>query len=88
MIAPEPHVHSDELAETWLRHQMEIFSALLTLCDGNSPVTGELPSQRPVTWSFEVFFNLEFPQRDISYFFSDCASMSRTGILSFKNISD
>ena len=24
----------------------------------NSPVTGEFPSQRPVTWSFDVFFDL------------------------------
>ena len=36
---------------------METFSALLVLCEGNSPVTGELPSQRPVTLSFDVFFN-------------------------------
>ena len=28
------------------RHQMETFSALLTLCVGNSPVTGEFPAQR------------------------------------------
>ena len=30
----------------------------MALCVGNSPVTGELPSQRPVTWSFDVFFDL------------------------------
>ena len=36
----------------WWRHQMETFSALLALCAGNSPVTGEFPSQRPVTRSF------------------------------------
>ena len=40
------------------RHQMETFSALLALCEGNSPVTGEFPSQRPVTRSFDVFFDL------------------------------
>ena len=28
------------------------------LCVGNSPVTGEFPTQRPVTRSFEVFFDL------------------------------
>ena len=28
------------------------------LCTGNSPVTGEFPAQRPVTRSFDVFFNL------------------------------
>ena len=39
----------------WLRHQMETFSAFLALCAGNSPVTGEFPSQRPVTRSFDVF---------------------------------
>ena len=43
---------------TWWRHQMETFSASLALCVGNSPVTGEFPSQRPVTRSFDVFFDL------------------------------
>ena len=38
----------------WWRHQMEIFSALLALSAGNSPVTGEFPSQRPATRSFDV----------------------------------
>ena len=33
---------------------METFSALLALCAGNSPVTGEFPSQRPVTQSFDI----------------------------------
>ena len=37
------------------RHQMEKVSALPVLCAGNSPVTGEFPSQRPVTRSFDVF---------------------------------
>ena len=37
---------------------METFSALLIFCAGNSPVTGEFPSQRSVTRSFDVFFNL------------------------------
>ena len=39
-------------------HHMETFSMLLALCAGNSPVTGEFPSQRPVTWSFDVYFDL------------------------------
>ena len=43
---------------TWWRYQMETFSALLALCAGNSPVTGEFPKQRPATRSFGVFFNL------------------------------
>ena len=37
---------------------METFSALLALCAGNSPVTGEFHAQRPVTRSFDVFFDL------------------------------
>ena len=43
---------------TWWRNQMEIFSASLAICAGNSPVTGEFPSKRPVTRSFDVFFDL------------------------------
>ena len=43
---------------SWWRHQMETFSALLAFCAGNSPVTGEFPAQRPVTRSFDVFFDL------------------------------
>ena len=39
------------------------FSMLLTLCVGNSPVTGEFPSQRPVTRSFDVFFDLRLNKR-------------------------
>ena len=42
---------------------MEAFSTLLALCAGNSPVTGEFPSQRPVTRNFDdVFFDLRFEQ--------------------------
>ena len=37
---------------------MKTFSALLAICAGNSPVTGEFPSQRPVTWSFDFFLRL------------------------------
>ena len=37
---------------------METFSALLALCAGNSPVTGEFPLQRPVMQNFCVFFEL------------------------------
>ena len=53
------------LKQSWWRHQMESFSALLALCAGNSPVTGEFPSQRPVMWSFDVFFNLH-PNKQLS----------------------
>ena len=37
----------------WWCHQMETFSALLALCAG----TGEFPAQRPMTRSFDVFFD-------------------------------
>ena len=47
----------------WWRHQMETFSALLTFCAGNSPVTGEFPAHRPVTRSFDVFFDLRLYKR-------------------------
>ena len=33
------------------------------LCAGNSPVTGEFPSQRPVTQRFDVFFDLRLNKR-------------------------
>ena len=49
--------HTD-MIKTWWRHQMETFSVLLALRAGNSPVTGEFPAQRPVTRSFDVFFDL------------------------------
>ena len=41
----------------------ENISVLLTLCAGNSPVNGEFPSQRPVTRSFDVFFDLRLNKR-------------------------
>ena len=43
---------------TWWRHQMETFFALLTFCAGNSPVSGEFLTQRPLKQSFDVFFDL------------------------------
>ena len=43
---------------TWWRHKMEIFSALLALCEGNPSVTGRFSSQVLLTQSFDVFFDL------------------------------
>ena len=37
---------------------METFSLLLAICVGYSPMTGEFPTQRPVTQSFDIFFDL------------------------------
>ena len=42
---------------------METSFALLARCAGKSPVTGEFPSQRPVTRSFDVFFDLRLNKR-------------------------
>ena len=39
-----------------------IFRVTGHLC-GNSPVPGEFPAQRPVTWSFDVFFDLRLNKR-------------------------
>ena len=37
---------------------MEAFYALLALCEGNLPLIGEFPPLRPVTRSFDAFFDL------------------------------
>ena len=37
---------------------MEIVSALLALCVGNSPVSGEFPAQRPGQWRGALIFSL------------------------------
>ena len=50
--------HPTRLLASWWRHQMETFSALLAICAGNSPVPGEFSTQRPVTRSCDVFFDL------------------------------
>ena len=42
---------------------MEIFPALLAVWAGKSPVTGEIPAQRPVRRSFDDFFDLRLNTR-------------------------
>ena len=42
---------------------MEPLPAILALCAGNLPITGEFPSQRPVTPSFDIFFDLRLNKR-------------------------
>ena len=42
---------------------METFSALLAICAGNSPVSGEFPAQKPVTRSFDIFVDLRLSKR-------------------------
>ena len=50
--------HVGSMFTSWCCHQMETFSTLLALCAGNSPVSGEFSSQRPVMQSFDVFVDL------------------------------
>ena len=56
----QQHTHDMVSLKTsqWWRHQMETFSALVAICVENSPVTGEFSAQMPVTWSFDVFFDV------------------------------
>ena len=42
---------------------MEPFFTLLAFCAGNSRVTGEFPSQRPVMLNFDIFFDLRLNKR-------------------------
>ena len=59
---------------------METFSALLAICAGNSPVPDEFPAQRPVTRSFDIFFDLRLDKRwinnreagDLRRYFAHC----------------
>ena len=52
-----------EEEKSWWRYQMETFSALLAICAGNSPVTGEFSAQMPVTQNFDVSFDLRLNKR-------------------------
>ena len=52
-----------QIPQSWWRHRMETFSALMAVCEGNSPVTGEFPAKRPVTRIFDVFFDLRLNQQ-------------------------
>ena len=54
---------SGEINMAWWRHRMETFPALLAICSGNSPVTGEFPAQRSVTQRFDGFFDLRLNKR-------------------------
>ena len=56
------NIHMMTSGSKW-KPRMETFSALLALFAGNSPVTGGFPPQRPVTRSFDVFFDLRLNKR-------------------------
>ena len=51
-----------QISQPWRRYRMETLSSLLALCAGKSPAIGKFASQRPVTWSFGVFFDLRLNQ--------------------------
>ena len=57
------HWNSLHLGWTMMAPSNETFSALLAICEGKSPFTGEFPAQRPVTRSFDIFFDLPLDQR-------------------------
>ena len=52
-----------EDGNSWWRHQMETFSALLAHLCGEFTGRDEIPAQRPVTKSFDVFFDLRLNKR-------------------------
>ena len=63
--------HGLQILDVWLCSEAsdhddaikwKIFRVTGHLC-GNSPVTGEFPAQRPVTRSFDVFFDLRLNKR-------------------------
>ena len=62
---PSQFIHS---SSRW-RHQMETFSALLALCAGNSPVTGEFPAQTLVTRSFDIFLDQRLSKQSLGWWF-------------------
>ena len=62
LIHHQRHAVSELTSARW-RHQMGSFPALLALCEGNPPVIGGFPSQRPVTRNYDVFFDLRLDKR-------------------------
>ena len=63
MVCKKKGFDEDVHWTSWWRHQMETFFALLAICAGNSPATGEFLRQRPVTRGFDVFFDLRLNKR-------------------------
>ena len=60
---PSPMSHRCPTKDFAHMIQNMMTSSLLAICAGNSPVTGEFPAQRPVTRSFDVFFDLRLNKR-------------------------
>ena len=62
-MVPSSNKPLPEFYVTWWRHQTETVSALLALCVQNSPVIGKFPTQRPVTRTFNFFYDLRLNKR-------------------------
>ena len=62
-IAYTSHTYFEFQPTSGWRRQMATFPVILDLCAGNSPVTGDSPSQRPVRRSFDIFFDLRLNKR-------------------------
>ena len=63
MVSPPSDLCNWNSNISWWRHEMETFSASLALSEGNPPVTGGFPSQRPVMRSFDVFIDVRLNKR-------------------------
>ena len=73
----------------WWCHQMETYSVLLALCDGNPTETGGFPSQRPVMQSFGVFFDLHLNNRSRRQWFeTPSCSLWRHRYESYPDVTD
>ena len=44
---------------------------IFRVAEGNPPVTGAFSSQRPVTWSFDVFFDLRANKQHQAIFWTN-----------------
>ena len=58
------------VGNSWWRHHMEAFSALLAICAGNSPVPGEFPVQKASDselWCFFFYLRLNTRLRKQSW---------------------
>ena len=55
--------HDDVIKRIYFPCYWIYFPCYWTFVRGNSPLTGEFPSQRPVTRSFDVFFDLHLNKR-------------------------
>ena len=58
-----PHINRVSIESTMMTSSNGNIFRVTGLCVGNSPVTGEFPTRRPVTRSFGAFFDLRLNKR-------------------------